>query len=202
MRSRSPSASPPAGVSHRLNRCRRRTDQPLTSPRDLGAARSSDEHPGNLKGRNNHLDRRRTTLPSRRRSRATCVPAEARSIASPAPPRAPKHSPRHEFARRDQQVALVVSDHRMPERTGIELLEQAKDIAIGEIENSTVSGRSSPSRARVTMSRPRLSTVALLAPGIGHCGALRQRWPGRRRGGRITHAGPTRTPRPVTHYPM
>ena len=31
-----------------------------------------------------------------------------------------------EFARRDQAVALIVSDHRMPEMTGIELLEQAR----------------------------------------------------------------------------
>ena len=31
----------------------------------------------------------------------------------------------HEFARRDQQVAMIVSDHRMPGMTGIELHEQA-----------------------------------------------------------------------------
>ncbi len=36
-----------------------------------------------------------------------------------------------EFARRDQPVALIVSDHRMPEMTGIELLERAKGPAPG-----------------------------------------------------------------------
>jgi len=34
-----------------------------------------------------------------------------------------------EFARRDQPVALIVSDHRMPEMTGIELLELSKPVA-------------------------------------------------------------------------
>ena len=34
-----------------------------------------------------------------------------------------------ELARRDLQVALIVSDHRMPEMTGIELLEQSQPIA-------------------------------------------------------------------------
>jgi len=34
-----------------------------------------------------------------------------------------------EFARRDQPVALIVSDHRMPEMTGIELLERSRDPA-------------------------------------------------------------------------
>ena len=63
----------------------------------------------------------------------------------------------------------------MPERTGIELLEQAKDIAIGEIEKQHCEWSVVALEGRVTMSRPRLSTVALLAPGIGHCGALRQR---------------------------
>lgn len=35
-----------------------------------------------------------------------------------------------ELARRDQPVALIVSDHRMPEMTGVELLERAKPLAI------------------------------------------------------------------------
>ena len=34
-----------------------------------------------------------------------------------------------EFARRDQPVALIVSDHRMPEMTGIELLGRSKEPA-------------------------------------------------------------------------
>ncbi|MFZ4720259.1 MAG: FAD-dependent oxidoreductase [Ilumatobacteraceae bacterium] len=34
-----------------------------------------------------------------------------------------------EFARRDQAVALIVSDHRMPEMTGIELLSRADEFA-------------------------------------------------------------------------
>jgi thioredoxin reductase (NADPH) len=37
----------------------------------------------------------------------------------------------HELERRDQPVALIVSDHRMPEMTGIELLQQAKGPAPG-----------------------------------------------------------------------
>ena len=36
-----------------------------------------------------------------------------------------------EFARRDQSVALIVSDHRMPEMTGIELLRRSKTPAPG-----------------------------------------------------------------------
>ena len=36
-----------------------------------------------------------------------------------------------EFARRDQPVALIVSDHRMPEMTGIELLGRSKALAPG-----------------------------------------------------------------------
>ena len=36
-----------------------------------------------------------------------------------------------EFARRDQPVALIVSDHRMPEMTGIELLGQSTALAPG-----------------------------------------------------------------------
>jgi thioredoxin reductase (NADPH) len=36
-----------------------------------------------------------------------------------------------EFARRDQSVALIVSDHRMPEMTGIEFLGLSKDPAPG-----------------------------------------------------------------------
>ena len=36
-----------------------------------------------------------------------------------------------EFARRDQPVALIVSDHRMPEMTGIELLQRSKELAPG-----------------------------------------------------------------------
>jgi thioredoxin reductase (NADPH) len=36
-----------------------------------------------------------------------------------------------EFARRDQAVALIVSDHRMPEMTGIELLRRSKEVAPG-----------------------------------------------------------------------
>jgi thioredoxin reductase (NADPH) len=36
-----------------------------------------------------------------------------------------------ELARRDLQVALIVSDHRMPEMTGIELLEHSRPIAPG-----------------------------------------------------------------------
>ncbi len=36
-----------------------------------------------------------------------------------------------EFARRDQPVALIVSDHRMPEMTGIELLRRSKAPAPG-----------------------------------------------------------------------
>ena len=34
-----------------------------------------------------------------------------------------------ELARRDQPVALIVSDHRMPEMTGIEFLEQSRELA-------------------------------------------------------------------------
>jgi thioredoxin reductase (NADPH) len=34
-----------------------------------------------------------------------------------------------EFARRDQAVALIVSDHRMPEMTGIEFLQRSKEMA-------------------------------------------------------------------------
>jgi len=36
-----------------------------------------------------------------------------------------------EIARRDQRVALIVSDHRMPEMTGIELLGRSKEQAAG-----------------------------------------------------------------------
>jgi thioredoxin reductase (NADPH) len=36
-----------------------------------------------------------------------------------------------EFARRDQAVSLIVSDHRMPEMTGIELLRRSKVPAPG-----------------------------------------------------------------------
>lgn len=36
-----------------------------------------------------------------------------------------------EFQRRDQPVALIVSDHRMPEMTGIEFLEQSIDLTPG-----------------------------------------------------------------------
>ena len=36
-----------------------------------------------------------------------------------------------EFARRDQPVAMIVSDHRMPEMTGIELLSRSKQHAPG-----------------------------------------------------------------------
>jgi thioredoxin reductase (NADPH) len=36
-----------------------------------------------------------------------------------------------ELARRDQPVALIVSDHRMPEMTGIELLGRSKEPAPG-----------------------------------------------------------------------
>ena len=36
-----------------------------------------------------------------------------------------------ELARRDQPVALIVSDHRMPEMTGIELLERSRPITPG-----------------------------------------------------------------------
>ncbi|MGD9705374.1 MAG: FAD-dependent oxidoreductase [Acidimicrobiia bacterium] len=36
-----------------------------------------------------------------------------------------------EFARRDQPVAIIVSDHRMPEMTGIELLGRSKGLAPG-----------------------------------------------------------------------
>ena len=35
----------------------------------------------------------------------------------------------HELASRDQPVALIVSDHRMPEMTGIELLQLSKEVA-------------------------------------------------------------------------
>lgn len=34
-----------------------------------------------------------------------------------------------ELARRDQPVALIVSDHRMPEMTGIEFLGQSRELA-------------------------------------------------------------------------
>ena len=35
----------------------------------------------------------------------------------------------HELASRDQRVALIVSDHRMPEMTGIEFLQHSKEVA-------------------------------------------------------------------------
>ena len=54
-----------------------------------------------------------------------------------------------EFALRDRQVGLIVSDQRMPEMTGVEFLEQARVLA-----RTPSSCCSPPTPTRTSRSRP------------------------------------------------